>query len=401
MKQRNAFMLGVVWILVTVSVIASTLTLMANGGFSRGMRFRNNAEIVQRYARLEDVRRILTEGYYQDVDEEALIEGAIRGMMNALKDPYTFYYSPEEMSKHAQETGAGYCGMGMLVQNNSDGFIEVIRVYANGPAAAAGIVGGDLILSINGNPVNGTDAQNLNEAVGRLGACSGEKVRVVVRRGEETLCFDITPGEVAVDNIAFSMVGDHIGYISIFQFSGNAVEGFRQALESLAQRGAKGLIVDVRNNPGGLLDDVVEIADELLGEGRIVYTEDRQGSRQEYDSDAAHCDLPMAILVNRMSASASEILAAALQEHGRALVIGEQTYGKGIVQTLVTFEEDGAGMQYTSACYYTPSGRSIQGTGVTPDLLVRAQAGFNSYSGIPDLENDLQLQAALVQLQGA
>lgn len=393
MKQKNAFMLGVVWILVVVSVIASALTLTAT--------YQRDAEVLRRYARLEDVRRILMEGYYQDVDEDALMEGAIRGMMNALKDPYTFYYSPEEMSKHAQETGAGYCGMGMLVQKNGDGFIEVIRVYADGPAAIAGITGGDLILAINGSPVNGADAQDLNEAVGGLCDDSGEKVRVAVKRGEEKLYFDIAPGEVAVDNIEFSMVDDSIGYISIFQFSGNAVEEFRQALKSLAQRGAKGLIVDVRNNPGGLLDDVVAIADELLGEGRIVYTEDRQGNRQEYDSDAAHCELPMAILVNEMSASASEILAAALQDHGRALVVGEQTYGKGIVQTLMTFEEDGAGMQYTSACYYTPSGKSIQGTGVTPDLIVRAKAEFNNGSGIPDPENDLQLKAALAQLQRA
>lgn len=401
MKQRNAFMLGVVWTLMAVIVIASVLTLTAAGGLPWGTTYRNNAEIVQRYARLEEVRRILAESYYQDVDENALVEGAIRGMMNALKDPYTFYYSSEEMSKHAQDMGAGYCGMGMLVQKNGDGFIEVVRVYANGPAAAAGIVGGDLILAINGSPVSGADALGLNEAVSRMCVCSGEKVRVAVKRGEETLNFDITPGEVSVDNIAFSMADDHIGYISIFQFGGNAVEEFQQALESLVQRGAKGLIVDVRNNPGGLLDDVVKIADDLLGEGRIVYTEDRQGNRQEYDSDDAHCDLPMAILVNGMSASASEILAAALQDHGRALVVGEQTYGKGIVQTLITFEEDGAGMQYTSASYYTPSGRSIHGTGVTPDLVVRAKEGFNSYSGIPDLENDLQLQAALAQLQGA
>ena len=165
------------------------------------------------------------------------------------------------------------------------------------------------------------------------------------------------------------------------------------ALESLEAQGARALIIDLRNNPGGILDDVVDIADLLLGECTVVYTEDRDGSRVDYYSNAEMCELPLAVLINDMSASASEILAAAVQDTGRGTIVGTRSYGKGIVQTVLTFETDGAGMQYTSAQYFTPSGKNIHGTGVTPDVLVAGE--FENYSGEPDVENDVQLRAAM------
>ena len=394
MKRKNAIILSVVWLLVMVSIVASTVTLLASGGFG-GPRWVSAAEhdMIERYSRLEAVRRTISEGYYQDVDEDALMTGAIRGMMASLGDPYTFYYTPDEMTSHTEQTEGAYQGVGLLVQNNDEGYIEIIRVYSDGPADAAGARVGDCIVAVDGVPVRGANSQTLNDAVDRMKGEPDTEVTVTVLRDGERIELGIRRGDVSVSNVESAMLPGEIGYIEIFQFSGDDVNGFTAALEALEEQGARALIIDLRNTPGGILDDVVAIADLLLGECTVVYTQERDGSRVDYYSDAEGCELPLAVLVNDMSASASEILAAAVQDLGRGTVVGVRTYGKGIVQTVIGFEDDGAGMQYTSAEYFTPSGKNIHGTGVTPDVLVAAD--FSNYSGEPDVENDVQLRAAM------
>ena len=399
MKGNRTLILIMVWLLVMVSVVASTATLLASDGVGTLWVGREEKALLERYARLEQVRSILSEKYYQEVDDDLLMEGAIRGMMAALEDPYTFYYTPGEMEVQKSQSSGEYKGVGMLVQGNDEGYIEVIRVYEGGPADATGLLAGDILLKVEDAPVYGATAQLLNEAVALLKGEDGSSVTLTADRGGAQMEFTLIRGDVHISNVAFSMLEGHIGYIAIFQFSGNAVEGFQNALDALQDQGAEALIVDVRNNPGGVLDDVVDIADALLGEGCVVTTRNREGGRRDYYSDGDHCDLPLAVLANGMSASASEILAAAVQDHERGTVIGEKTYGKGIVQTLVTFEEDGAGMQYTSECYFTPDGKDIHGVGVTPDVEISAQEGFSNYTGIPDPENDLQLRAAMELLR--
>lgn len=393
MKNRHSILWGTAWLLVIALIVVSVLTLL-------GTALRN-AEIADRYRRLDEIREALMDEYYLEVDEETLIEGAIDGMMASLEDPYTFYYTPAEMAEHDREMGEEYSGVGLLVQSNADGLIEVIRVYAGGPAAQAGVCVGDVILRVDGEKVSGESAQSLSDAVEMMQAQAGSKVELTIRRDGAEMQLEVVPDVVQVSNVAFSVLEGEIGYINIFQFGGDVVNEFENALESLENSGVKGLIVDVRNNPGGLLDDVVEIADSLLGEGLIVYIEDRDGDREEYRSDAEHCDLPLVVLINEMSASASEILAAAVQDHDRGEIIGQQSYGKGIVQTLARFSSDGAGMQYTSACYYTPNGKNIHGTGVTPDQIVEAGDAGDAYAEIPNAEQDLQLRAALNFLCGA
>ena len=398
MKRKNAIILSVVWLLVMVSIVASTVTLLASGGLG-GTRWvsRDEYELLERYSRLEAVRRTLSERYYEEVDEDALMTGAIRGMMATLGDPYTFYYTPDEMAAHNEKTEGAYQGLGVLLQNNGEGYIEIIRVYAESPAAAGGIQVGDRVVAVDGVPVRGTNSQTLNDAVDRMKGEAGSEVVFTVLRGEEKLELRITRGDVSISNVESAMLPGEIGYIEIFQFSGDDVTGFTEALNKLEAQGAKALIVALRNNPGGALSDVVSIADQLLGECTVVYTEDRDGGRVDYYSNAEMCELPLAVLINDMSASASEILAAAVQDMDRGTIVGTRSYGKGIVQTVVTFEDDGAGMQYTSAQYFTPSGKNIHGTGVTPDVVVSAE--FNNYSGEPDVENDIQLQAAMRAVQ--
>ena len=393
MKKRNALLLAMMWVLVIACTAGATTVLLLSGRVGRV------GELLSRYARLEAIRSTLVEDYYQEVDEDALIEGAIRGMMYALEDPYTFYYTPDELQRHDAQSEGVYSGLGILVQKNADGEIEIIRVYEGGPADAAGAQAGDRIVAVDGVPVSGGSVEELSDAVDRMRGESGSTVELQLRREGEVLDLTLTCGDVHVSNVNSAVLEGNIGYIEICQFSGDDVEGFRAAMEELQAADVRGLVVDLRNNPGGLLTDVVEIADLLLPEGDVVYVENRAGERINYSSDAEYWDVPLVVLINGMSASASEILAAAVQDFDRGALVGTRSYGKGIVQSLLVFESDGAGMQYTSATYYTPFGRCIHGTGVSPDIVAEAPEGYYNLTGMPDPENDVQLKAALEQLE--
>ena len=393
MKKRNALLLAMMWVLVIACTAGATTVLLLSGRVGRV------GELLSRYARLEAIRSTLVEDYYQEVDEDALIEGAIRGMMYALEDPYTFYYTPDELQRHNAQSEGVYSGLGILVQNNADGEIEIIRVYEGGPADAAGAQAGDRIVAVDSMPVSGGSVEELSDAVDRMRGESGSTVELQLRREGEVLDLTLTCGDVHVSNVNSAVLEGNIGYIEICQFSGDDVEGFRAAMEELQAADVRGLVVDLRNNPGGLLTDVVEIADLLLPEGDVVYVENRAGERINYSSDAEYWDGPLVELINGMSASASEILAAAVQDFDRGALVGTRSYGKGIVQSLLVFESDGAGMQYTSATYYTPFGRCIHGTGVSPDIVAEAPEGYYNLTGMPDPENDVQLKAALEQLE--
>ena len=401
MKKKNLMILAIVWLLVMVSIAASTITLLVSGRSSQGSHWVSSEayEMIERYSKLETVRSALVENYYEEVDEDTLMTGAIRGLMAALEDPYTYYYSPDEWERHGEEAQGAYHGLGLLVQNNAEGYIEIIRVYEGSPAEDAGVCAGDLIVSVDGTEVSGESAQTLNEAVLYMKGEDGTEVALTVLRDGEALTLRVKRGSVNVSNVRACMLEGEIGYVNIYQFMGDDVDAFSEALESLQRDGARALVIDLRNNPGGLLDDVVEIADLLRPEGLIVYTQDRAGSRQDYYSDDAYCDLPLAVLINDMSASASEILAAAVQDHGRGVLVGTRSYGKGVVQTVVGFEEDGSGMQYTSSCYYTPNGSNIHGTGVVPDIVVEADED-DAISQGPDIARDAQLRAAVEALDG-
>ena len=393
MKKRNALLLALMWVLVIACTAGATTVLLLSGRVGRV------GELLSRYARLEAIRSTLVEDYYQEVDEDALIEGAIRGMMYALEDPYTFYYTPDELQRHDAQSEGVYSGLGILVQNNADGEIEIIRVYEGGPADAAGAQAGDRIVAVDSMPVSGGSVEELSDAVDRMRGEDGSTVELQVCRESELVELTLIRGDVHVSNVNSAVLEGDIGYIEICQFSGDDVEGFRAAVAELQAANVRGLVVDLRNNPGGLLTDVVEIADLLLPEGDVVYVENRAGERINYSSDAEYWDVPLVVLINGMSASASEILAAAVQDFDRGALVGTRSYGKGIVQSLLVFESDGAGMQYTSATYYTPFGRCIHGTGVSPDIVAEAPEGYYNLTGMPDPENDVQLKAALEQLE--
>lgn len=391
MNKKQKRLLMIAWILLLALIFASVYAMTG------GVRIVRKAdyEIIRRYARLDEVREILLDGYYQDIDEAQLIQGAIDGMTAAVGDEYTVYYTAEEMAENDLELNGEYTGVGLLLQRSADGGVEVINVYDASPASEAGILTGDKIIEINGKSLIGIDENEFEAVADEIRGESGTELSLMIERNGEKLRFTLVRGDVVVSNISWKMLENNIGYIDIVQFGGNVVSGFQQAKDELAD--ARALIIDLRNNPGGLLDDVVSIADELLDGGLIVYMESKDGTREDFYAEVGAWEIPLVVLTNEASASASEILAAAVQENDRGIVVGTVSFGKGIVQTLLTFASDGAGLQYTFARYFTPQGNNIHKIGVTPDIIVENAEDFVfDASGNP--ENDAQLACAIEYL---
>ena len=401
MENRPTRLFALIWGAVMIAVVASTLTLALSGGRLGGDHWVSAEEYdaVQRYRRLDQVRDILMDQYYKPLDEEQLITGAIRGMTAAVGDVYTFYYTPEELDRVNEEDQGRYMGIGVLIERSEEGYIEVIRVYADSPAELAGLKVGDLIYSVDGELVGGLRGKNFEDGVKDIRGAENTTVRLGILRDKETFEVDVMRANVNISYANYELIGDDIGYVSITQFTGDAADRFDEALGYFKGHNAKGMIIDLRSNPGGLLTEVNRIADKILPKGIIVYIQDRNGVRTDYYSDEDMYDIPVVVLVNRRSASASEILAAAVQALDRGKVVGVTTYGKGVVQTLKTFEDDGAGMQFTTASYYDAKGRSINGVGVTPDVEVALEGERIPVD--PDPDSDNQLAAALEVLREA
>lgn len=400
MKKRTLVISAAIWALVLVAIMSSTITLIMTGSVgSADSRAITDGElqVLERYERLEEVRQEIVDQYYLEVDDETLVQGAIDGMLASLDDPYTFYYTVDDMATQQEASAGEYRGVGMSVQMNDEGTITVVRVFSGSPAEKAGLYAGDKVVAINGEPLNIQTMKDLDEAVGRIRGEVGTDVILTVLRDEEETDYTVTRGDVTINYIEYQMLGD-VGYIHIYEFEQTTASDFMKAKTYFMEQGATGLVIDLRNNPGGLLDSVVKIADELLPEGRIIYTEDRAGNVSSYYSDADYWDIPLVILANGESASASEILAASVQDYERGTLVGTTTFGKGIVQLLITFD-DGAGMQYTEARYFTPNGRYIHGVGVDPDIAVEMSEDYDVSIKEVDPENDNQLETALEELQ--
>lgn len=404
MNNGNLRKLALVWGALMIAVISSTATLVVSGRLNRGegesQRWVTEAEYetIQRYSRLDEVRQTMLRDYYKELDDDTLVLGAIRGMTGAVDDPYTFYYTPEELKRENEDTAGVYFGIGTLLQNTAEGEIEIVRVFPGSPAEAAGLHTGDVILAVDGNAVTGADGRSYLDAVRRMRGGEGSQVTLTVRRNGERMAIPVIRGDVKISYASYQVLPGNIGYINISQFTGDASQVFHEAIDAFKKQGVAGLVVDVRNNPGGLLDQAVSIADTLLPKGLIVYTQQRDGSRQDYYSDAACYDVPLAVLVNGMSASASEILAGSVQALDRGTVVGLRTYGKGVVQSLQTFREDNAGIQLTTASYFDALDRCPQGVGVQPDIEVALEG--STLRPDPDPQSDNQLAEAIRAIGG-
>lgn len=338
--------------------------------------------------KLNAIDSLLESFYFDDVDDETAANNIYKAYLETYGDKYTVYYTPEEYQSIVESTSGKFYGIGAVCQKNEDGTILIVDAYEDAPAYKAGIRDGDCVVKVDGKDISELD---LSAAVALIKGEKGTSVELEVRRSNQTFTVTIVRDEVKIQTVAYEMLENKIGYLNISQFDTVTTQQFKAALNDLQSQGMQSLIIDIRSNPGGLLDGVVDILDELLPDGLIVYTEDKEGNKKEYKGkNSNELNVPLAVLVNENSASASEIFAGAVQDYGKGRIIGTQTFGKGIVQTIRPLT-DGSAVKYTIAKYFTPKGQDIHGKGVTPDQLVALPE---------DSETDTQLNAAIEYLNG-
>lgn len=350
----------------------------------------SNQEMVQGIKKLTLLERQLKRTYYQDLDTTTLMEGALKGLFAATGDPYTEYLNQDDFQSLMDSTAGEFEGVGIVVTENESGQIEVIVPIKGSPAAEAGILSRDIIVKVDGEEVTN---KGLQSAVDKMRGKSGSAVTLEVLREGETLSFDLVREAIVSKTVHPKMIGD-VGYIELNQFNEKSTEELKTALEDLKAKGMTALVLDLRNNGGGILDVCVEIIDMFIGEGIAVYTEDKAGNRTDYHSKEGNLwDGPMTVLVNENTASASEILAGAVQDYDRGVVVGTKTFGKGVIQDVFPLR-DQSGYKVTVAQYFTPDGRNIDKKGIEPDVVVELPEDLKNHLTIPE-ENDTQLEKAL------
>jgi len=346
------------------------------------------------------VMGILKKDFYQKVDVNKMLEGAIYGLAESLGDPYTVYFDKKQMEAFLEKSKGSYVGIGVTVNVDDDGLLTVIEPAKGSPAMEAGILQGDKIVKVDGKDVTSVSDENM--IISMIKGKENTRVNITVYRPSEDryVQFNIKRKRIRASNIKSEILSGNIGYIKIAMFDSEIARYFRNDLSNMLKNGIEGLIIDLRDNPGGSFEQVVEIADSLLPAGTIVYTEDRDGRKEYRYSDKAYVDLPLAILINSNSASASEILAGSVRDHGRGILVGTRTFGKGLVQELKLLG-DGSGLKVTISRYFTPSGTCIHGTGIEPDIEVGVFDDYRNHpvSHIPR-SRDNQLRTAVKALLG-
>ena len=398
-KNAVAVFTAIVSLLIVISITAViTLSITKIDANATEIVFGGDKQYNERYQRLDEVYEILMSDYYKEVDSETLIQGAIDGMLASLDDPYTFYYSPEEMAESLENHSGKYSGIGILVSSDKDGGLVVIRVFKGSPAMAAGLLPGDVITHVNGESVNARTTEDLNTAVSLVKGPDGSTVDITVYRKNESITYTVSRGSVNINRVEY-YIYDDVGYIILYEFLGDAVNGVKEALRAFNDAEVKGIIFDVRSNTGGELYTCLNITDLMVPEGLIMYTENRYGDRQNHYSNDYAYGVPMVVLVNEMTASAAEVFTAAVQDYDMGVVMGTNTFGKGIVQQIRSFPNDGAGMQFTIEAYYTPLGRNIHEVGIQPDIVVELSDSYDPSIYTPDMDNDNQLKAAYDQVK--
>ena len=347
------------------------------------------------YKKIEEktsvLQNIIDRYFLFDEDMTKVEDGIYAGMMNGLGDPYTVYYTKEEYKALNEDTEGKYSGIGAVVsQNPNTKIITIVKIFDNSPANDAGLQVGDIIYKIDGEEVAGTDMDILVKT--KIRGEEGTSFKMSVLRGDDRkeVELDLIRRSIEVETVAGKMLDNNIGYIAVSQFDAVTSEQFKSNIESLQSQGMTKLIVDLRGNPGGLLDQVVDMLDYILPDGLVLYTEDKYGKREEYYSDGSHeLKIPMVVLVNENSASASEVFTATFRDFEWGTVVGKTTFGKGIVQNVLPLG-DGTAVKITTQHYYPPSGYDLHKVGIKPDLDVDLNEGAKIGT-----DSDNQLSAAI------
>lgn len=343
-------------------------------------------------AKIRQIEEMLDTYYVEDYDKELAEELMYTGLVAGVGDPYTYYLSADSLAEQVEKNSGHFVGIGVEIYAGDDGYIVVSSVTPGGPAEAAGILAEDKITEVDGESITGKTAADVSALVKGE---EGTDVTLTIFREStgEVLEKTVTRQDIQVQTVSWRMIDDNIGNISITNFRENTYSQFKEALDTLEAEGMEKLVLDLRNNTGGLVKSAHEIGEELLPEGIMVYTMDKEENREDTLCDDVYNDVPLVVLVNGNSASAAEILAGAIQDTGRGELIGTTTFGKGLVQRLFTLP-DGSGLNVTIQKYYTPNGTSIHGVGITPDYEVELPEEYAQQTNIP-AEADTQLQKAV------
>lgn len=352
-----------------------------------------------KYSKAVSLENYIKTNSLQEVDDEQLMEGQLKGMLQGLDDPYSIYMTEEEFKDFTEQTQGVYGGIGVVVTPGEDNLITVVSPIEGTPGERAGLKAGDKIIKVEGEEFM---ADSMDKAVKVMKGEPETKVALTILRKDkdgknEYIDMDIMREEIRLVTVQSEVIGDDIGYLKITSFDQLTYEEFKENLDELIDQDVSGLVLDLRNNPGGLLDVCVDISDELLGEGVIVYTETRTGERTYEKSKKGHTDIPLVVLVNEGSASASEILAGAIQDRERGILVGTTTFGKGIVQRIKQLS-DGSGLKLTVSEYFTPNGTNIHGIGIEPDIVLELPEDIEEI-GPGNLKEDIQLKTAIEKLK--
>lgn len=347
--------------------------------------------------KLRTLEKIIDTNYLEEKDKDALAEGMYAGLLYGLNDPYSCYYTAEEYEKQNTETEGSYVGIGVAMQKNPDGGVKIAECYEGGSAYAAGIKVNDIISSIDGKDITDWEMEDVADYIKNREA---DAVSLTVHREnvEEALDISVKIADVELPSVYGEMLDKRTGYIEITEFKGVTFEQYKETFERLKEQGMERLVIDLRDNPGGLLTSVCDVLGWILPEGLIVYTEDKYGNKMEETCDGKHpLDMPLAVLVNEGSASASEIFAGAVQDYEVGTIVGTTTFGKGVVQALYPMS-DGSAVKLTVSKYYTPKGKNIHGEGISPDIKVKLNPELFNQTELTK-EEDNQLQAAVQSLE--
>ena len=392
-KIYRVVMIVILTVVITFMVTTIVMYNKFNNLYASDSNTSNSTNTSNEYSlvqTLQTFKTMINQLYIGDIDEESMLEGAIKGYVEGLGDPYTEYLTKEEMEEFTEETNSEYVGIGVYVGNDTvNNTILVVGVMKSSPAEEAGIQIGDVIEKIDGVAYTG---EQLDEATKVLKAEEGTTATLTIRRDNEEKELTVVRRKITVQHVASEMLENNIAYIQIDSFDANVASSFEEQITSLMNNGATGIIIDLRNNGGGIVDEATGIADLFLDKGEtILITKSKKENNEEEtksERDPIVNDIPVVILVNEATASASEILAGALKDNYGATIIGKQTYGKGVIQTLYTLT-DGSGIKITTEEYYTPNHNQINEVGITPDIEV----------DITENE-DTQLQRAIEVLLG-
>lgn len=403
MKKTLSVIIYTAIIVLFTAVVScgATLLFVAAGQLNNGETMTitlEDYELLQRYQKLSTLSEALDLYYYEDVDQAVVENGAAYGMVASLGDPYSTYLTSEDMAALMESDSGEYVGIGgTFLTDPEDGSMVITRIYPDSPLSQTDAQVGDRLYAVNGEVILGMDS---NSVAAMIKGDAGTSVTITLLREGEQREYTITRERVEVIDVDYRMLDGDILLVNLGAFSTNADTAFAEAIEYGQKQDMKSLIIDLRNNGGGDSLVLENIADLLLPEGTIFYTEDKHGNRETFTSDAKYLGLPIVVLCDGNSASASEVLIAALQDYELATIVGTPTFGKAIGQSTLTLNEDGSGVYLTTIRVYSPQGRNWHGVGLEPDVVVELPDELASNPISRNDDNDLQLQEAIRILQG-